>query len=54
MVRREATPTMEMEDLRSIKVALQFALDSGWSEKNPASNVKMRKTKTDGYLTWTV
>lgn len=54
MVRREATPTMEMEYLRSMRAILQFARDSGWIKKNPATGIKLPKMKTDGYHTWSV
>ncbi|MFC5385133.1 tyrosine-type recombinase/integrase [Aquamicrobium segne] len=54
MVRREATPTMEIEYLRSMKAVMRFALDNGWIEKNPAANIQIPRHKTDGYHTWTL
>jgi len=54
MVRREATPTMAMEYVRTMRALMNFAKDSGWITVNPADNVKAPKPDTDGYHTWTI
>ena len=54
MVRRERTPTMALEYVRTMRALLKFAKDSGWVTANPAENVKVSAPKTDGYHTWTV
>jgi len=54
MVRRERTPTMALEYVRTMRALLKFAKDSGWITINPAEAVKVSPSKTDGYHTWTV
>lgn len=54
MVRREATPTMALEYVRTMRALMDFAKDSGWITSNPAEKVKAAKPETDGYHTWTV
>jgi len=54
MVRRERTPTMALEYVRTMRALLRFAKDSGWIGVNPAENIKVSPSKTDGYHTWTV
>lgn len=54
MVRRERTPTMALEYVRTMRALFKFAKDSGWVTVNPAEGVKVSPPKTDGYHTWTV
>lgn len=54
MVRRERTPTMALEYVRTMRALLKFAKDSGWITVNPAEGVKVSPPKTDGFHTWTV
>jgi integrase len=54
MVRRERTPTMALEYVRTMRALFKFAKDSGWVPNNPADGVKVSQPKTDGYHTWTV
>lgn len=54
MVRREDRPSMVAEYIRAMRALYRFAKDSQWVTTNPVEDIKLPKSKTDGYHTWTV
>jgi integrase len=38
--------------LKIIRRVMTYAVDSGWRDDNPATGVKARRTKADGFATW--
>jgi integrase len=55
LVRRESTPRMAEAYVSTMRALFEFAKDSGLVIENPVSpDIKARKTKTDGYHTWTL
>nr|WP_278521198.1 tyrosine-type recombinase/integrase [Brucella anthropi] len=54
LVRREGTPFQANAYLSIMRSLFEFAIDSGWIKINPTDDVKPKKTKSDGFHTWTI